>query len=112
MNVGARKRVSERLMKMLHMRYGTWREIVNAPQYQSGSQNRPIEYQDQNFEGENRLSHVFVDDFLVDQDWLALSHILMSAEEVSTQYKPRMINCKAYFGHQFDTMPLSQTCSG
>jgi hypothetical protein len=43
----------------------------NTPQYQSGSQNRPIEYRDQNFEGENQFSHGFVDDFPVYQDLLA-----------------------------------------
>ena len=61
------------------------------PQYQSESQSRPIERQDQNFEGENRFSHVFVDDFPVDQDWLASSHIWMSEED---KYKLGMINCK------------------
>jgi hypothetical protein len=80
MNVGARKKVSERLIKMLHRRYdGTCGEI-NAPQYQSESQNHPIKYQDRNIEGENQFSREFVDDFLVDQDWLALSHILMNEE--------------------------------
>ena len=77
MNVGMQKKVSKWLVMCFSGDLeGIWKG--NSPQYLSGSQSHPIECLDQSSIGGNQSSHEFVDDFQVDQDWLALNHILMS----------------------------------